>query len=662
MEDVGNRKSPSTMTALFNKVTDVYRCVVSGSCPGQSPADTARIIISAVTDRNQEVSCIAVSLVGRMSSSVSSGRLAPHVASYCEAVLEELLEHTDLLLRQVNQFQSEDQIRSHVAAKTAAACVLYQLQTSGTVSGVWKEKCVQAFHRSQSGNELDACLWSLTEVLKKLIQGAHQVKVGRLVSALDSRLCALYSVLLPKESKEGVPCSVGCNCSRHQGTTMFLLLDLMEVLTASSLICGAGVCQRLTYIYSSPLLTTISCSPHSFVRKRALLLLKRAALQKLGEDWASGELLSTTVEHETRSSGLFTLAESVLTAVADNWLQNVHTEPGAFFGGKRDPWGAEGQRVDGVMLRAVSLILLKSINVGVQTAGEAGVRRVTEVHGCLQSLWDFLQRSGTQLTAVRHRCCWISLLFGEQDDDMMEAARALLSIFLSYKQQNSGLDGVSLLEAACASGFNPHCHFVFLLQSVSFDHSILLDFLISAETCFLEYFVHYLKYLRNDWPGFMAVCDHISASDCHLSGQRSAAESTVLTAEAQSLGVNSAGERCGGKAELRLVEYDGSDESDPEHTEGSEVTWRVEIGDPSSTMDRRAGCSSLPVVQSQHSCTDTTRELKQVTCEPLVRALQCLSELRVVVTRLHTKKLFPYNPSSLLKLLAHVGNCYSQVT
>lgn len=63
----------------------------------------------------------------------------------------------------------------------------------------------------------------------------------------------------------------------------------------------------------------------------------------------------------------------------------------------------------------------------------AQVNSTAEVYGCLQSLWGFLKRHNVQLMEATHLCCWVSLLFGEQDDDMMEAAKALLSIFLHHR-------------------------------------------------------------------------------------------------------------------------------------------------------------------------------------------------------------------------------------
>ena len=38
------------------------------------------------------------------------------------------------------------------------------------------------------------------------------------------------------------------------------------------------------------------------------------------------------------------------------------------------------------------------------------------------------------------------------------------------------------------------------LQAVSFDHSVLLDFLVSNETCFLLYFLRFLKFLNRKAP------------------------------------------------------------------------------------------------------------------------------------------------------------------
>lgn len=153
------------------------------------------------------------------------------------------------------------------------------------------------------------------------------------------------------------------------------MLDLLEVLTASSLMPGASVClksQRITHLNSSALLSTVGCISEYFVKKRALLLLKRVVLQQAGDDWASGECVSSGLKNEFFSSDLNMLAETVLTAVADNWFESVQVDSASFFGGTRHVTDDEDQKPDFVMLRAVSLLLLKSVELHVQTASERG--------------------------------------------------------------------------------------------------------------------------------------------------------------------------------------------------------------------------------------------------------------------------------------------------
>lgn len=196
----------------------------------------------------------------------------------------------------------------------------------------------------------------------------------------------------------------------------------------------------------------------------------------------------------------------------------------------------------------------------------------------------------------------------------------------------SGLDADdgSELKRACGSGFNPHCHFVLLLQSFSFHHSVLLDFLISSETCFLEYFVRYLKFLRGSWPGFAAAC-----------GSRTGGSGHVHLLEGLSSG-----------AGLRLVEYDSSDESGSEPAEDSSVREErpVSVKDESKSPSESQRPAEPPL-QGRLACPG---EPRQVGSETLDRAVLCLWDLRQAVARLQKKQLFPYNASSLLKLLVQV--------
>ncbi|MEQ2289347.1 hypothetical protein AMECASPLE_031990 [Ameca splendens] len=653
--DLTERAALSSTREAFCCLTDCYQCLLRGSRPNMSGAEVARLLFSGVCGRVTggdiqdsaesawQLTGFSLSLLRKICCRLSVQSLDGDGRVSWVDILGLLFEHMDLMPQLVHHFHAEDQVISHLAAKTASVCVFYLLSRSGTVCPVWQKKCRQAFSSSPPGPELDACLWSLTEVLKKLLKHSHQVLLGELVATFDCSLTALCSKFLPEQRTE-------VTFSSCWGTTFCLLLDLLEVLTTSGLICDSGVClrsQRIPGIHSAALLMTVSCCSEYFVKKRTVLLLKRFLLQKLGDDWSLEGVLSTVGEHKDFSADRSVLAQSILKAVADNWLLSVQVEHAVFFGGVLHSQATEGLKPDGMMLRAVSLVLLKSIELHFQTAAP-GVDSTTEVNSYLHHLWTFLKQCNASQIEVTHSCSWISLLFGEQDDDLMEAASAFLSIFLSYRRC-SGLDDYSVLEAACASGCNPHCHFVLLLQSLSFDHSILLDFLISSETCFLEYFVRYLKYLRGDWQGFTAASGHrkVSLADSHGSelGEGLQPKGSVSPLEGSSLDVG-----------LRLVEYDNSDESSEESPDGHKESKSPTalMTDSSSKMKTKHSSS---MIQSEQGCPTEAAPLEQETCDTLEKTVSCLSELREVVTRLQTKKLFPYNPSSLLKLLAQVETC-----
>uniref|UniRef100_A0A8C5GN84 Lines homolog 1 n=1 Tax=Gouania willdenowi TaxID=441366 RepID=A0A8C5GN84_GOUWI len=452
----------------------------------------------------------------------------------------------------------------------------------------------------------------------------------KLLETFESSLCALCLKFLPEERKEESQCLEELNSSSSsRGPTFCLLLDLLEVLGASVGMCRTEASlksQSLVYIHSSGLLTAVSGSSEYYVKKKVMLLLKRAVLQRLGEDWACVGGL-TTLRSSSSSSGLNMMAHSVLAAVNHGWLNSIQVQSASYFGGTLPVCSDVEQEADSVMLRAVSLTVLRSIELQTHTGEHAyRVDGVTAVCGYLQSLWSFLRRCNVQLD-ITHLCCWIGLVFGEQDDDMIEAARATL---------RSGLKDSALEVATCTCGSNPHCHFVLLLQSISFDHSILLDFLISTETCFLEYFVRYLKYLKRDWQGFCAACKRISTYSARLKPDISPTVSEPPVRSSSSPAV------------LRLVDYESSEESDSESMDVSEVKAE------SSSLSEDTNQSSASVTHKQSDPATTLR------CKVLNKSSICLSQLREVVTRLHAKKLFPYNPSSLLKLLAQVESCYQQ--
>ena len=96
----------------------------------------------------------------------------------------------------------------------------------------------------------------------------------------------------------------------------------------------------------------------------------------------------------------------------------------------------------------------------------------------------------------------IVTLFNDQDDAMIEALLCLLDThsglqFGSYSARISMIDNYQEdINHESMDFFNPIDAFEEFLNGISHDSSVLLDFLVSNETCFLLYFLRMLKYLN----------------------------------------------------------------------------------------------------------------------------------------------------------------------
>ncbi|XP_036400196.1 protein Lines homolog 1 [Megalops cyprinoides] len=267
----------------------------------------------------------------------------------------------------------------------------------------------------------------------------------------------------------------------------------------------------------------------------------------------------------------------------------------------------------------------------------------------------FLNQHLTQSHRLCHPCVWVSLVFGEQDDDMMEAAKTLMLLYLYQRRVNA-----ASAWDPCGTGCNPHCHFIFLLQSVVFDHSVLLDFLISSETCFLEYFVGYLKLLRENWEDFCRVCQYVQGFDSGEPIKGSSVfehPSTMIPKAGSEPPANQTGPRCrqspdSGIAQSsvpRLVDYGSSDDSESEEQSASECPLSRARNERQG-FDRAGGRS---LSRADHA-VKPAKDHQPTPPDVCARTVMCLTELRKVVARLQQRNLFPYRPASLLKLLMQI--------
>lgn len=91
-------------------------------------------------------------------------------------------------------------------------------------------------------------------------------------------------------------------------------------------------------------------------------------------------------------------------------------------------------------------------------------------------------------------------LFSDQDDYMIESMVCTLDITVGIYYRNSVFpDLIAML--------SPSFTFIEFLKVVSHDSDVLLDYLVSNETCFLLYLLRFLKYVRRNWSTFVVSCE-----------------------------------------------------------------------------------------------------------------------------------------------------------
>ncbi|KAL2088999.1 hypothetical protein ACEWY4_015898 [Coilia grayii] len=613
------------------------------------------IICQSHGNRALQFMLLSLTLVEKMSVKLLDQELPQVLRLYIQNLFRVLQEELRFIPSIFVHFGSKDRMLSHLAAKCLSSLLICELQSLDAYGMVMQNMCDETFQMHSSCCRWEAGLWSLTAVIKEMLKRNNEHKseqIAKLLTRIDPGVTSLYSWLLQSQDTR---------TTGDRGTTLTTFMDLLEALTAARFRLGTCVSsQRLLFTQTPALLQLLESGSQYFVKRHVLLLLKKTVLQRAGEDWLMGAVSSESHRDPYLAEDMGTLTEAVLQQVNCGWLRHVPVrDRPSFFGGATELSSAG--RADDVMLRAVSMVLLKSLEYQSQSGHSKSDSQAIHTSRHLKELLLFLSQHCVQLRQSHHPCLCVSVVFGDQDDDMIEAARALLILHTHQKSL-----GASSEAGCCEMGSNPHCHFVLLLRGLAFDHSVLLDFLISSETCFLEYVVRYLKLLRDDWGGFCRSCQLLEAQDvqrCSKWRENSGHVSPLLDRSA----VSEAGEShssdkwidvCTGLSQAcpRLVDYGSSDESAEEEEEEMDMC----VGSPDTGQRPAAGslnkdggqkCISLPDCKQSLEQSNESIAVVKRTQTLVQKVVHCLMELKAVITRLQRKNLFPYNPVSLVKLL-----------
>ncbi|KAM6181019.1 protein Lines homolog 1 isoform 1-T1 [Erethizon dorsatum] len=621
------------------------------------------------TSSAQETQLLQLTVIHVMISKILSAETEIHTKEkYCDICL----------------VQNSDKLLSHMAAKCLALLLYFQLKEKITLSSSWMVFCQNNLSEYSESNEVIHCLWILTAVIKEIFKDTCSEKteiLKQFLTAFDTTFEVFYNSLFSQHFENHQDPSKIIN-------SLMSFLDLLELLIASRIYLKLHFrSQRVLFLKPSCVLDILTWPIQAFVKRKLIIFIKKCLLCKVGEDLCHASVLTLMSPDHHLDVDMLALANAVLQTVNLSLLKtwSVRGKRPYFGGNEVQPGCGDIAGPDHVLLRAASLVTVKSLEIKF--------------------------RNYTSVNEMK-----------EQDDDMLEAAKALLSIYLKLIRECEATESVTQekemwIRHTHENGYNPHCIFIFFLKNIGFDSTVLLDFLISSETCFLEYFVRYLKLLQKDWDNFFTICKvfdatesqcginicgcvpsliqdrssnrtppHcLTAPDSHIhayacipwaSGDYSEPlKQAVMSKETHTVRDHSPSSP---QACQNLVDYDSSDDSEAESmgqcsADSQQTSFYQQasknIQDPAGTSrDKEELClepQSSPLVPKESTASFS------VDCEVapnntvsevgiFQRVVKCFEELQGAIYRLQKKNLFPYNPAALLKLLKCIEAIYNK--
>ncbi|XP_068412905.1 protein Lines homolog 1 isoform X2 [Eschrichtius robustus] len=632
----------------------------------------------------REIMLLQLTVIKVMITRILSVETELHAKEKYKDIIKILLKSSDIDSKLTCMFQTSDKLLSHMAAKCLALLLYFQLKEKITLSNSWISFCQKNLSEYSESDKVVYCLWMLTFVIKEIFKDTCSQKteiLKQFLTPFDTIFEVFYNSLFSQHFEN------------HQDTSKLInslicFLELLELLIASRIHLKLHfACQRILFLKPSCVFDVITWPIQAFVKRKFIIFIKKCLLCKVGEDLSRGSVPTFMAPDHPLDVDLLALADAVLQAVDLGLLRtlSVYGKPSCFGGDEVQP-GFDLQRF-------------------------------------MSELLTFLKPHLQPSLQSHNLCEWLSRVFIEQDDDMLEAAKTAMGIYLKLTRECEATESLTQEKEMWnhhthENGYNPHCIFLFLLKNIGFDSTVLLDFLISSETCFLEYFVRYLKLLQKDWDNFFTICkyfditeskDNINICCCisslvqdRSSNQTEPSPLAVLgnhrdahawvswASEASSEPLNHVVMSEEAQATLQanslspprtsqsLVDYETSDDSEEESTGQRLANSRL------TSLHQEA-------MKKIQDTVGTSRDKKELSLESQSRSLvskesntpfsvdcdigpnniaskvgishrtvKCFEELQGAIYRLQKKNLFPYNPTALLKLLKHIETIYNR--
>ncbi|KAM4826169.1 protein Lines homolog 1 [Thomomys bottae] len=624
-----------------------------------------------------------------------------HAKEKYREIIQMLLQSAEIDSKMICMFQNPDKLLSHMASQCLALLLYFQLREKIPLSNSWITFCRKTLSEYPETDAVIHCLWTLTAVIKEIFKDTYPQKaeiLEQFLTPFDTTLEVFYSSILSQ------------HCENYQDSSKIInsliyLLELLELLVASRSFQELHLKSQRIVFLKPCILSVLAWPVQAFVKRKLIIFIKKCLIQKVGEDLCRGPVPASVAPDSLLDMDTLALAEAVLHAVHLGLLKkfSVPGKRSCFGGDEVQPGLGRTSGPDLVILRAASLLTVKSLELKFQNSTSANEMRA-DLQRFMSKLLAFLKPQLQPGLQEHNPCEWLSRVFIEQDDDMLEAAKASLGIYLKLTRvcdanEHGTQEKETWTRHTHENGYNPHCVFLFFSRSIGFDCTVLLDFLISSETCFLEYFVRYLKLLQKDWDNFFAVCKFFDASECHsqvpswiqdrstkltaphcLSASQShsrASSSEVLrpaddSPEPLAQAVTTHTRTHPSWASRSLVAYDNSDDSEAESTDqylahSKQTSLPQEAVKKIQDLTGRSRDANGRSLETQSKLlvlkeSDTPSSLDCVLeVGTFYRIARCFEELQHAIYRLQKRNLFPYNPAALLRLLKHIEDMYNKM-
>lgn len=296
-----------------------------------------------------------------------------------------LLKSSNIDSKLTCMFQNSDKLLSHLAAKCLALLLYFQLREKITLSNSWIAFCQKNLSEYSKSDEVVYCLWTLTFVIKEIFKDTCSQKaeiLKQFLTPFDTIFEGFYNSLFSEYFK---------NCQNTSKVTNSLIcfLELLELLVASRIHLKLHfTCQRILFLKPSCVLDVITWPVQTFVKRKFIIFIKKCLLCKVGEDLCPGSVPAPVPPNGHLDSECVALADAVLQAVGSGLLRtlSVHANPACFAGGEVSPGRAHGPRPDHVILRAASLLIIKSLEIKFQNCASANEMKGNSSNAsCMQS-------------------------------------------------------------------------------------------------------------------------------------------------------------------------------------------------------------------------------------------------------------------------------------